>query len=69
MSKSIRFFWKTSGITAASGIDYFIRSDGTVWQDNYESYESQCSSVSFDDFVMPCPELDWEFVSDNTTNT
>lgn len=60
MAKKLRFFWKSTGDDAPTGLDYFVRDDGTVWRDNYKTCESQCSVVGFDDFVMPCPDLDWE---------
>ena len=69
MNKKIRFFYKTSGDDAPAGFGYFIESDGTVWRDNEQSYESQCAVIGFEDCVMPCPELDWELVSSNAELT
>lgn len=62
MKKKLRFFWKTSGDDAPAGFDCFVRDDCTVWRDNYRTCESQCAAVGFDDFAMPCPELDWEVI-------
>jgi hypothetical protein len=56
---NVRFFYKSSGEDAPRGIDFFIRDDGTVWRDNYQSCESQAASVGFEDFIMPCPEIGW----------
>lgn len=56
----IRFFYKTSGDTAPTGLDFFIREDGSVWRDNFRTCESQCSVVGFDDFIMECPDIGWE---------
>lgn len=59
----IRFFYKSTGDDAPKDLDYFVRADGTVWRDNYETCESQCAVVGFDDFVMPCPDIDWEIAT------
>lgn len=37
----------------------FVRSDGTVWRDNYKTWESQEASIGFDDCVEPCPHIAW----------
>lgn len=60
-SKTLRFFNKSDGSEAPSH-DYFVMKNGTVWRDNYRSCESQASVVSFDDFVVECPEVGWEVV-------
>lgn len=65
MSRIIRFFLLSTGETAPD-LDYFVRGDGSVWRDNYRTYESQCSVVGFDDFVMPCENVGWEVVETAT---
>lgn len=60
MNHEIRFFVKATNEAAPRGFDYFIRDDGTVWRDNYQTCESQCAVVGFEDFIMPCPEIGWK---------
>lgn len=60
MNIELRFFVKQTKADAPRGFDYFIRDDGTVWRDNYKTYESQSSAVGFDNCIMPCPEIGWE---------
>ena len=63
MSTNVRFFVKATKDDAPRGYDYFIRDDGSVWRDNYRTYESQCAVVGFENFIMPCPEIGWEITS------
>jgi hypothetical protein len=56
---NVRFFYKSSGDDAPKGFDFFIREDGTVWRDNFQTYESQCAVIGFEDCIMPCPEIGW----------
>lgn len=67
MGKRLRFFWKSTGDDAPSGLEFFVLEDGSVWRDNYRTCESQSAVVGFDDFVMPCPEIDWEIVQSHNT--
>ena len=62
MTGKLRFFDRKTGNIMPPGEDYFVRSDNTVWRDNYRTFESQCSVVSFDDFVEECPGVGWELV-------
>jgi len=62
MTVKLRFFDRKTGNIMPHGEDYFVRSDNTVWRDNYRTFESQCSVVSFEDFVVECPGVGWELV-------
>ena len=55
----IRFFDKASGQDAPD-LDFFVMRDGSVWQDNYETCESQSAVVGFDDFILSRPDIGWE---------
>ena len=62
MVKKLRFFFVDSGDQAPETLDYFVRQDGSVWRDNYQTCESQCAVVGFENFIMPCPDVRWEVV-------
>jgi hypothetical protein len=58
----IVFFYKDTGaIAGRSPLDsylfLFVDENGTVWQDNNKTCESQSSCVSFDDFIEERPDI------------
>ena len=57
----IEFFNRETGLVDERH-DYFVLCGNEVWRDNYETCESQCAVVGFDDFIMKCPEIDWRVV-------
>ena len=56
----ILFFYKDTGTEVPKELDCFVRADGTVWRDSFETCESQCSVVGFDDFIIPCENIGWK---------
>ena len=56
----IEFYNIESGEVIPSG-DHFVMYN-RVWCDNYESYESQEPTVSFDDFIVEQPHIGWRVV-------
>ena len=58
MTKRLEFFNKETG-QVLKNHPYFVYEDGSVWRDNYQTCESQCAVVGFDDFKMECPDVDW----------
>lgn len=40
--------------------DYFVMKDGSVWCDNYNTFESQEASIGFDNCIVRCPDVVWE---------
>lgn len=57
----IEFFDKLSG-NAVNNHTFFVM-DNKVYRDNYSSCESQQATVSFDDFIVECPDVDWRVVA------
>lgn len=55
----IEFFKKDTGEVLKDTNDFYFVMNNVVYCDNGKSYESQCGTVSFDDFVVECPELGW----------
>lgn len=53
---------KASGNLIPNEDMYFIRADGSVWKDTGESCESQSACVSFETFVVECPDVEWGIV-------
>lgn len=63
-NKHIEFFNKESGrVVENPYLNLFIFGDGSVWQDNLRTCESQDSVVGFDDFIEARPTLDWRIKS------
>ena len=54
----IVFFHKESGSVLQQTGNLFVM-DGIVYRHTYDTFESQCSVVSFDTFVEELPDIDW----------
>jgi hypothetical protein len=59
----IEFYEKESGEVVPTG-DYFILNGSEVWRDNYNSYESQSTTIGFDDCIIDCPSIGWRVVKE-----
>lgn len=44
------------------GTGWLFVMDNTVYQDNFNTCESQSSVVGFDSFIKPRPDIQWEVV-------
>jgi hypothetical protein len=54
----IEYYKKETGEAVPTG-DYFVLNGDEVWCNNYQYYESQEPSISFDDCVVKCEEISW----------
>ena len=57
----IEIYNTVTGEIKTEGGTYFII-DGSVYRDNGRGCESQEAYVTFDDFIVECPHLDWRIV-------
>jgi hypothetical protein len=48
----------TGEVLSNTDWNYFVMSD-VVCRDSYETCESQCSVVGFDDFYVETPDIGW----------
>lgn len=61
MAFKIQFINKKTG-EVINGDNWLFVMNDKVYQDNFESCESQSSVVGFDTFIEERPDLEWEVV-------
>jgi hypothetical protein len=62
VTKYIKFYNLKTLEPAPSQLDFFVREDGSVWRDNFQTFESQERTIGFEDCIVECPDIGWMLV-------
>lgn len=58
----VEFFEKESGKIIQKSNDWLFIMNDQVYQDTFDTCESQSAVVGFDDFIKPRPDLGWRII-------